>query len=57
MKDFYEFASNNPYLTFFLALITLSAIVQITESVTGHKSEPAISLEIGDNEDENRSKH
>lgn len=52
MKDFYKFASNNPFLTFFLALIILSTVAQITESVTGHKSEPIISLETGDNEDE-----
>ena len=29
MKDFYNFASNNPWLTFFLFLVSFSALSEI----------------------------
>ena len=35
MRDFYEFASSSPFLTFFLVLVVTHMIVGIFEAVFG----------------------
>ena len=35
--SFYEFASNSPFLTFFLAMILGDVIIKVTRAIFGHK--------------------
>lgn len=40
MNEFYSFASNSPFLTFFLASMILSAIVKIFQAIFGYNKTP-----------------